>query len=163
MHGWMDMTNIFHGVYNRMAEHVQAFPGTGLSIHTVTLGVTVEAAMRNVILTPQWQRWARMETLSQCLHPWEFVTCMNRAKPFIYPLTYLSTAVAGLLFSQVDQMQRYLSKGRTKCWPDWNRGDRWQEKLYISQFPVSSCSSDPIRSLHLLMYCGTPVQCLLLM
>ena len=96
-------------------EHVQAFPGTGLSIHTVTLGVTVEAAMHNVILTLQLKLWARMATLSQCFHPWEFVTCMNRAQPFSDSLTHLPTAVAGLVFRQVNQMQRYLSKGRTKC------------------------------------------------
>lgn len=53
-------------ITERVFEHIQAFPGTGLSIDAVTLGVTVEAAMHNVILTPWLQLRARMESLSQC-------------------------------------------------------------------------------------------------
>lgn len=96
-------------------EYFQAFPGTSLSILVVLLGGALEAAVYNVIPTPRLQLWARMETLSQCFHPREFVTGMNKAKPFSNSLACLSAAVAGLAFSQMDQMQRYLSEERAKC------------------------------------------------
>lgn len=98
-----------------LCEHFQAFPGTSLSVLVVILRGTLEAAMHNVILTPRLQLWARMETLSQCFHPREFVTGPNKAKPFSDSLAHPRTAVAGLVFSQMDQMQRYLSKERAKC------------------------------------------------
>lgn len=44
--------------------------------------VSLEAAMPNVILTPWLQSWARMENLSQCFHPREFVTGMNKSQAF---------------------------------------------------------------------------------
>ena len=44
--------------------------------------VTLEAAKPNVILTPWLQSWARMESLSQCFHPQEFVTGTNKSQAF---------------------------------------------------------------------------------
>lgn len=44
--------------------------------------VSLEAAMPNVVLTPWLQSWARMENLSQCFHPREFVTGMNKSQAF---------------------------------------------------------------------------------
>lgn len=51
----------------------------------------------------------------------------------------------------------------SKMWPEKSRGDRWQEKLYRIQFPVTSCSSHPTRSLPLLKHWEAPGQCLPLM
>lgn len=83
---------------NVLSEPFPSFPGTALSIPLVTLGA---AMLCSAILIP----CLKLTGQGQLFLLRDFGPGTKGAGPFTDAVTYLSTAVADLVFSQEDQMQ----------------------------------------------------------